>query len=59
MSTCDTMAQVRSVSRYAKNQNHTHTHSTHGTCFKSTAVLPIPILNPRQDTWYFYVSRSF
>ena len=33
--TCDTMAQVHSVSQCGKNQNHTH--------FKSTAGLPIPL----------------
>ena len=42
--TCDTMAQVRGVSWCGKNQNCTHTHGTH---FKSTVGLPIPVLNPR------------
>ena len=48
MSTHGTMARVRGVSWCAKNQNHTRTHSTH---FKSTAGLPIPVLNPSQDTF--------
>ena len=43
VSTHDTMAQVRGVSRCGKNQNCTHTHDT---CFKNTAGLPIPVLNP-------------
>ena len=43
MSTHDTTAQVRGVSWCAKNQNHT---CTHGTCFKSTTGLPVPVLNP-------------
>ena len=43
MSTCDTAARVRGVSRCAKKQNRTHTHSTR---FKSTTGLPVPVLNP-------------
>ena len=40
--TCDTAAWVHSVLWCGKNQHHTHTHSTH---FKSTAGLPVPVLN--------------
>ena len=43
MSTCDTTARVRGVSRCAKNQNRTRNR---GTRFKSTAGLPVPVLNP-------------
>ena len=45
MSTRDTVARVRGVSRCAKNQNRTRTR---GTRFKSTAGLPAPVLNPNQ-----------
>ena len=43
MSTRNTAARIRGVSRCAKNQNRTRTRGTH---FKSTAGLPAPILNP-------------
>ena len=46
MSTHDTAAWVRGVSRCAKNQNCTRTR---GTRFISTVGLPAPVLNPTQD----------
>ena len=45
MSTRDTAARVRGVSRCAKNQNRTRNR---GTRFKSTAGLPVPVLNPNK-----------
>jgi hypothetical protein len=42
--TRDTAAWVRGVSWCGKNQHRTRTR---GTCFKSTAGLPVPVLNPR------------
>jgi hypothetical protein len=41
--TRDTAARVHDVLRCGKNQNRTHTRGTH---FKSTAGLPVPVLNP-------------
>jgi hypothetical protein len=41
--TRDTTAQVHGVLRCGKNQNRTRTCSTR---FKSTAGLPVPVLNP-------------
>src|ERR1700685_946120 len=46
VSTRDTVARVRGVSRCAKNQNRTRTR---GTRFKSTAGLPVPVLNPNHN----------
>lgn len=44
MNTHNTVVQVRSVPRCAKNQDHTHTCDTH---FGNTMGLPIPVLNPK------------
>ena len=49
MSTRDTAARVRGVSRCAKNQNRTRTRGTH---FKSTAGLPAPVVNPNNTGSY-------
>ena len=43
MNTHNTIVQVHSVSRCAKVQHHTHTHSTH---VRSTMGKPIPMRNP-------------
>jgi hypothetical protein len=45
MNNRNTAVQVRGVSRFAKNQDHTHTR---GTRLENTTDLPIPVLNP---TW--------
>jgi hypothetical protein len=43
VSTRDTAARVRGVSRCGKIQNCTHTRDTH---FGITTGLPVPVLNP-------------
>src|ERR1700736_1964689 len=54
MSTRDTTARVRGVSRCAKNQHRTCTRVTH---FGNTAGLPVPVLNPTHSSEHISLQR--